>query len=155
MFFTKSYGIPFLLISTVTTATKHLHNFVNMSLMVTVFETLCTHNGVIFKNAIVTLEGFLWIYINTFGLSWQYFGTYIAFCLDCLEFRYGKFRSESIVYEFIEIKIIQNHFCTGSIFSCVSFQDLYNRPLIIVFIDSLSETTDVKHSLSKLKFTNY
>ena len=147
MFFTKPNGIPFLLISTVTTTTKHFHNFINVSLMITVLETLSTHDRVIFKNTIVTLEGFLWIHINTFSLSWQYFRTHIAFCLNSLKFRYGEIRSIAIVYEDIEVKIKQNFLSTGSIFGCVSFQDLYNRLLIIIFIDSLGETIDVKHTL--------
>ena len=155
MFFTKTNRIPFLLISTVTTPTKHINNFINVPFMVTVLKTFCAHNGIILKNAIMTLERFLWININTFRLSGQYFGTYIAFGLYSLKFRYGKIRSVLIVYEHIEAQISQNYFSNWSVLMSVSFEFLYNRLLIIVFIDSLGETINVKHTPSNFKITNY
>ena len=151
MFLTKPNRIPFLLISTVTTTSKYIHNLINVPLMVTVLETFCTHNGVIFKYAIVTLKSFLWIHINTFCLSRQYFCTYIAFRLHGLKFWNGEIGSVSIVYEHIEVKISQNYFSNRSVLMSVSFEFLYNRLLIIVFIDSFGETINVKHTASNFK----
>lgn len=90
MVLTKSFGIPFFLISTVTTSSMNLNNLIKVAFVVASFETLNTKNWVILKNTIVTFKGFCF--------SSQNFGTDIALC-------WILFKRELTQFIFLEISV--------------------------------------------------